>query len=92
MIWIAVLGSFLSTRLAWADLIMVGYGLAANLPCTLAQRYNHPRLRRVLARLSQAGWQGGKEAAQVATAEANEWRISHTGRRQREQRLWAGAS
>ena len=36
----------------WADLIMVAYGLAANLPCILAQRYNRLRLRRLLARLS----------------------------------------
>jgi glycosyl-4,4'-diaponeurosporenoate acyltransferase len=36
----------------WADLIMVGYALAANLPCILAQRYNRLRLRRLLARLS----------------------------------------
>jgi glycosyl-4,4'-diaponeurosporenoate acyltransferase len=34
----------------WADLIMVGYGAFANLPCILAQRYNRIRLGRLLAR------------------------------------------
>lgn len=34
----------------WADLIMAGYALAANLPCILAQRYNRARLQRLLAR------------------------------------------
>ena len=34
----------------WADVIMVGYGLAANLPCIIAQRYNRARFERVLAR------------------------------------------
>jgi hypothetical protein len=36
----------------WADLIMVGYGLLANLPCILAQRYNRLRLQRLLSRRS----------------------------------------
>lgn len=40
----------------WADLIMVGYVLLANLPCILVQRYNRLRLRRLLARQS-----GGSE-------------------------------
>jgi glycosyl-4,4'-diaponeurosporenoate acyltransferase len=34
----------------WADLVMVGYALLANIPCILAQRYNRLRLRRLLAR------------------------------------------
>lgn len=34
----------------WADLVMVGYALAANLPCILAQRYNRLRLWRLRAR------------------------------------------
>ncbi|MHB1307682.1 MAG: glycosyl-4,4'-diaponeurosporenoate acyltransferase CrtO family protein [Limisphaerales bacterium] len=34
----------------WADLIMVGYAVAANLPCILAQRYNRARFQRLLAR------------------------------------------
>jgi len=34
----------------WADLVMVAYALAANLPCILAQRYNRSRFQRVLAR------------------------------------------
>ena len=36
----------------WADVIMVSYGLLANLPCILAQRYNRLRLRRLLSRRS----------------------------------------
>ena len=36
----------------WADLIMVGCGLLANLPCILAQRYNRMRLQRLLLRRS----------------------------------------
>jgi len=32
----------------WADVIMVGYGVAANLPCILVQRYNRARLQRLL--------------------------------------------
>lgn len=35
----------------WADLVMVAYGIVANLPCILAQRYNRLRLQRVLARI-----------------------------------------
>jgi glycosyl-4,4'-diaponeurosporenoate acyltransferase len=34
----------------WADLIMIAYALAANLPCIFAQRYNRMRLSRLLAR------------------------------------------
>jgi glycosyl-4,4'-diaponeurosporenoate acyltransferase len=34
----------------WADLVMVGYALLANLPCILVQRYNRLRLGRLLAR------------------------------------------
>jgi glycosyl-4,4'-diaponeurosporenoate acyltransferase len=34
----------------WADLIMVAYAVAANLPCILAQRYNRIRFRRLLAK------------------------------------------
>jgi glycosyl-4,4'-diaponeurosporenoate acyltransferase len=36
----------------WADLVMAGYALGANLPCILAQRYNRLRLRRLLSRRS----------------------------------------
>jgi glycosyl-4,4'-diaponeurosporenoate acyltransferase len=36
----------------WADLIMVTYAIAANLPCILAQRYNRLRFQRLLARRS----------------------------------------
>ena len=34
----------------WADLVMVGYAMMANIPCILTQRYNRLRLRRLLAR------------------------------------------
>ena len=36
----------------WADLVMVAFAVASNLPCILAQRYNRLRLRRLLARRS----------------------------------------
>jgi glycosyl-4,4'-diaponeurosporenoate acyltransferase len=32
----------------WVEIAMVGYALAANLPCLLAQRYNRARLTRLL--------------------------------------------
>jgi glycosyl-4,4'-diaponeurosporenoate acyltransferase len=38
----------------WADLIMTGYAVGANLPCILAQRYNRLRLRRLLNRRSSS--------------------------------------
>lgn len=34
----------------WADLVMAGYALAANLPCILVQRYNRARIHRLLSR------------------------------------------
>jgi glycosyl-4,4'-diaponeurosporenoate acyltransferase len=34
----------------WADLIMIGYALLANLPCILVQRYNRLRFQRLLIR------------------------------------------
>ena len=37
----------------WADLVMVAYALAANLPCILAQRYNRARFQRLLTRRSR---------------------------------------
>jgi len=36
----------------WADLVMVACGLALNLPCILAQRYNRLRLQRLLRRMT----------------------------------------
>ena len=33
----------------WADLVMVGYAVMANIPCILAQRYNRLRLLHLLA-------------------------------------------
>jgi glycosyl-4,4'-diaponeurosporenoate acyltransferase len=32
----------------WADLVMVGYSLTANLPCIFVQRYNRARINRLL--------------------------------------------
>ena len=34
----------------WIGLIMVGYGLVANMPCVVAQRYNRIRLQRMYGR------------------------------------------
>ena len=34
----------------WIGLIMVAYGLATNMPCIIAQRYNRIRLRRISSR------------------------------------------
>jgi glycosyl-4,4'-diaponeurosporenoate acyltransferase len=34
----------------WVGLIMVAYGLATNMPCIIAQRYNRMRLERVYER------------------------------------------
>jgi len=34
----------------WADMVMVGYALVANLPCIIAQRYNRQVIERMLAR------------------------------------------
>lgn len=37
----------------WANLVILTYALAANLPCILAQRHNRIRLRRLLTRTSR---------------------------------------
>jgi glycosyl-4,4'-diaponeurosporenoate acyltransferase len=37
----------------WADLVMIIYALAANLPCILVQRYNRLLLRRILLRFEE---------------------------------------
>jgi glycosyl-4,4'-diaponeurosporenoate acyltransferase len=37
----------------WGDLIIVGYAVAANLPCILVQRYNRERFRRLLSRRAE---------------------------------------
>lgn len=41
---------FLLWNPLWADAVMVGFGVAANLPCILAQRYNRARFQRLLSR------------------------------------------
>lgn len=38
----------------WLGLIMVGFGVVANVPCLVVQRYNRARLTRVLARSTAA--------------------------------------
>lgn len=47
----------------WAGLIMVAYGIIANLPCILAQRYNRARLLR-LANVAKAKPADVKQVAQ----------------------------
>jgi len=37
----------------WIGLIMVAYGLATNVPCIIAQRYNRMRLQGMYARYSR---------------------------------------
>lgn len=37
----------------WGNLVIIGYALAANVPCLIVQRYNRLRLRRVLATMRQ---------------------------------------
>jgi len=37
----------------WIGLIMVAYGLATNMPCIIAQRYNRMRLQRIHERHSR---------------------------------------
>lgn len=37
----------------WIGLIMVAYGLAANMPCIIAQRYNRIRLKRLHERCNR---------------------------------------
>lgn len=39
----------------WIGAVMVAFGVVANLPCLLAQRYNRARLQRVLARRRARG-------------------------------------
>jgi len=48
--WIAFLCSllFFVWNLWWVGIIMIVYGLTANLPCIISQRYNRIRLKRVV--------------------------------------------
>ncbi len=45
---LALIPLFFLWNPVWADLVIVCYALAANLPCILVQRYNRQRLGRVL--------------------------------------------
>ncbi len=52
--WLAILpfwvfGFFTPPRVLW---YMFGYALLVNLPCIIAQRYNRPRVRRLLIRMA----------------------------------------
>jgi glycosyl-4,4'-diaponeurosporenoate acyltransferase len=38
----------------WLGLAMIGYGIVANVPCVVIQRYNRARLLRMIRRLSTA--------------------------------------
>ena len=49
--WLTMAGApvFLLWNEWWVELIMIGYALAANVPCIIVQRYNRCRLRRLAA-------------------------------------------
>jgi glycosyl-4,4'-diaponeurosporenoate acyltransferase len=51
--WITMLWTpiFFLWNPAWACLVIIGYALAANVPCILAQRYNRIRFTKVLRRM-----------------------------------------
>jgi len=42
----------------WIGLIMIAYGLAANMPCIITQRYNRIRLKRVYERCERGRGEG----------------------------------
>jgi glycosyl-4,4'-diaponeurosporenoate acyltransferase len=44
----------------WLALAMFGYGVVANVPCILVQRYNRARLTRILSRTSSASGDTGE--------------------------------
>ena len=50
--WLAIASTplFLIWNPWWGGLVNLGYALAANLPCILAQRYNRARLLKLLSR------------------------------------------
>jgi glycosyl-4,4'-diaponeurosporenoate acyltransferase len=47
---LAIAPAFLLWNPPWLAAVMVAYGVAANLPCILVQRYNRGRLERILDR------------------------------------------
>ena len=49
-------GLFFLWNPLWADAVMAGYAVAANLPCILTQRYNRARLLRLLRRGGERSW------------------------------------
>jgi glycosyl-4,4'-diaponeurosporenoate acyltransferase len=57
---IACVVFFLPWNPWWADLVIVTYAIAANLPCILVQRYNRGRLSKLLARSEAKAWIGQK--------------------------------
>jgi glycosyl-4,4'-diaponeurosporenoate acyltransferase len=48
----------------WADAVMVGYAIVANLPCIITQRFNRIRLMRVIAAINRAA----REASNLSNA------------------------
>lgn len=57
---IACVAFFLPWNPWWADLVIMTYAIAANLPCILVQRYNRSRLSKLLARSRAKAWLGQK--------------------------------
>lgn len=53
---IAFVAFFLPWNPWWADIIIVAYAIAANLPCILVQRYNRSRLEKLLKRSEAKAW------------------------------------
>jgi glycosyl-4,4'-diaponeurosporenoate acyltransferase len=53
---IACVALFLPWNPWWADLVIVTYAIAANLPCILVQRYNRERLSKLLAHREAKAW------------------------------------
>ena len=51
--WLAIAPLFFLWNTPWLAGVMVLYGVAANLPCLITQRYNRARLLRILDRASR---------------------------------------
>jgi glycosyl-4,4'-diaponeurosporenoate acyltransferase len=50
---VAIAPVFFLWNRPWLAAVMVAYGIAANIPCVITQRYNRARLLRILARAGQ---------------------------------------
>jgi len=55
--WVMLLagGVFFLWNPLWADAVMAGYAVAANVPCIVTQRYNRIRLEKVLRKVRKSG-------------------------------------